>query len=368
MKKSLLLICLSLGNFLYAGDSFEVSGQIVADSAWFTDEEGESTNEQAIRRARLSLSGKILPTLKYEVEYSLTGNNNWKDVYLEYEVLPELFLKVGNIKESIGLEALTSSKYNSFMERSLAQALLSKRKLGMKLRYPFKDDDHHYTLTMGAFGKSLDELIDNEEVSKSVVARATYAYIPSKTQLLHLGIATSYSDYDGQSISLNTEPESDLFDRKLVSTKVKDVEQTQRVDIESAIIYNSFAFQGEYLFIGVDSIDTSYNFNSWYLQGSWFITGESKEYKAKKASFSRVKPLNPLTQGGWGAWEVAVRMSQIDIDDKDEEESIETDYTLGINWYATKNLRVMANYIRAELSEPTGTSENIMQIRTQFDF
>ena len=367
MKKSLFL-CLILQSLLLAEDSFEFGGQIVADSAWFDDEDGVATNEQDIRRARVFVKGQALPSLKYEIEYSFTGSNNWKDVYLEYEALPQLFIKAGNIKEPMGLEALTSSKYNTFMERSLAQALLSKRKLGIQARYLLKESDNYYTLTMGAFGKSLDEVIENEDAEKSVVARATYAYRPSKTKLLHLGVASSYSDYDGASLSLNTEPEADLFDRKLVSTKVKDVQNTQRVDIESAIIYDSFAFQGEYLWIGVDNIDTEYDFQSWYLQGSWFITGETKQYKAKKAIFSRVKPLSPLTEGGLGAWELALRMSYLDLDDQDEEESIEKNYTVGLNWYTTDNLRIMANYIHATLSEPDVESEDIMQVRMQFDF
>jgi phosphate-selective porin len=61
-------------------------------------------------------------------------------------------------------------------------------------------------------------------------------------------------------------------------------------------------------------------------------------------------------------------MSYLDLDDKDEEESIETDYTLGLNWYATSNFRVMANYVRANLSEPVSTTDNIFQMRVQYDF
>lgn len=352
----------------HADEAFEVGGQIVADSAWFTNEEGESTDDQAIRRARISVKGEALPNLNYEVEYSFTGNNEWRDVYLEYQVLPRFFMKVGNLKEPIGLEALSSSKYNTFMERSLSQTFINKRKLGIQLQRNFKNDDHRYTLTAGAFKESLDELIDDEDAGSSLVARATYAYVPNKKSLLHLGIATAYTSYDQEKISLGTLPESDLFDRKLVSTKIKNVEETNRLGVESAVVWNNFALQGEYLYMGVKNVDTDYNFYSYYLQGSWFLTGESKQYKAKKATFSRIKPNNPITEGGWGAWEVALRSSYLDIDDKDEEESCETDYTLGLNWYATSHLRVMSNYVRAELSEDDSLSEDIVQVRVQYDF
>jgi len=368
MKIQFLIVLIALQTLLYAEDSFELGGQIVGESAWFDSEEGESTNDQAIRRARISLKGKPSSELKYEIEYSFTGNNNWKDVYLEYQVLPDFFMKVGNIKEPMGLEALTSSKYNTFMERSLTQTLLNKRKLGIQFHYPIKDDNHRYTLTAGAFRESLNELIDDEETGKSLVARITYAYMPSKKKLLHLGVSTAYTAYDQQKLNLGTLPESDLFDRKLVSTKIKDVEETNCIGLESAIVRNNLSLQGEYIYMGVDNIDTHYNFKSWYLQSSWFITGESKRYKAANATFSRVKPLHPVTKGGYGAWEVAVRMSYLDISDKDEVESTQTDYTLGVNWYATSNFRVMANYVHADLSEPASTTEDIVQLRVQYDF
>ena len=367
MRFSLLTVLL-LQTVVYADEPFEIAGQIVAESAWFDDESGEFTNDQEIRRARIAIKGKPTSELKYEVEYSFTGNNDWRDVYLQYEFAPDYFVKAGNIKEPIGLEALSTSKVNTFMERSLTQTFINKRKLGVQFQHPIKDDDHRYTLTAGAFGKSLDDLIDNEEDGNSVVARATYAYMPKKKKLFHVGLASAYTDYDELKLKLNTTPESDMFDRNLVSTKIKNVEETTTVALESAMIWDNFSLQGEYMNMNVNSVDNSYDFQSWYVQSSLFLTGESRAYKAKKASFSRVKPKAPVTEGGIGAWEVALRMSYLDIDDKDEVESKETDYTVGLNWYATSNVRMMANYVRAELSDPDGESEDIGQIRLQYDF
>lgn len=366
MKNILLLGLVPI--VLYSGDALQLSGQLVAESAWFDNEEGKATNEQGLRRARISLKGEPTSELKYEVEYSFTGNNNWKDVYVQYAFRDDYFLKVGNIKESIGLEALNSSKVNSFMERSLTQALLNKRKLGIQLHHPFNYDDHHYTLTTGIFGKSLDDLIDNEEDGNSVVTRATYAYIPQKNKLVHLGLATSYTDYEEQTVKLNTTPESDLFDRNLISTTIKEVKQSTKFALESALIWDNLSLQGEYIHIHIENTETPYNFQGWYLQGSWFITGESRKYKTKKAVFSRVKPQHPVNKGGLGAWEVAFRVSHLDIDDKDEEESEQTDYTIGVNWYATSHIRMMVNYVRAELSEADLSAENIAQVRVQYDF
>lgn len=367
MRNTLITLIL-LQTLVHSESSFEVAGQLVAESAWFTNEEGQSTNDQDIRRARIALKGKPTDELKYEVEYSFTGNNDWRDVYLQYEFLPNYFVKAGNIKEPMGLEALSTSKVNTFMERALTQTLLNKRKLGIQVQNFIKDEDNRYLLTAGAFGKSLDDVLDNEEDGTSAVARVTYAYMPKKKKLLHVGLSAAYTDYDEQKLKLNNTPESDLFDRNLVSTKVKNVENTKHLGLESAMIWKNLSLQGEYFTMNVQNIDNSYDFQSWYLQSSWFITGESRRYKAKKGAFSRVKPKSPITEGGLGAWEVALRMSYLDVDDKDEVESKQTDYTLGLNWYATANFRMMANYIRAELSEPATTNEDIVQVRVQYDF
>lgn len=362
------LTLLTMPLLLCADKAFELTGQFVTESAWFDNEEGQATDEQAIRRARVGIKGKPTKELKYEVEYSFTGNNDWRDVYLQYEFFLNTFLKAGNIKEPIGLEALSTSKVNTFMERSLTQAFINKRKLGVQMKHYIKSDEHRYSVTAGAFGKSLDDLIDSEEDGTSVVARATYAYIPKKNKLLHLGMGTSYTDYDEQTLKLNTTPESDLFDRNLVSTKVKNVTETNRLAFESAMIWKNFSLQGEYINMHVQNIENSYDFQSWYLQSSWILTGESRRYKAKKAAFSRLKPKHPVTEGGLGTWEIALRVSHLDIDDKDEEESQERDYSIGLNWYATSHLRIMVNYVQAELSEPSLDSEDIVQVRVQYDF
>lgn len=365
MRTVQLLLMTSL---ILQADAIQFGGQIVGDTAQFETEEGETTHESALRRARVALKGKPIDDLKYEIEYSFTGSNDWRDVYLQYQFLPRYYLKLGNSKEPMGLEALSTSKYNTFMERSLTQAFLNKRKLGLQLHHPMKQGNHRYTFTVGVFERSLDEWLDGEESGTSLVGRTTYAHKWSKNELLHLGISASHTDYEDTKLRINTRPESDLFDRKLVSTKVKHVEATNRIGLEEAVVWNSLSLQGEYLDMGVHNDDSHYNFQSWYLQTSWFITGESRNYKAKKATFSRIKPKSPVANGGYGAWELALRTSYLDIDDKDEVESRERNYTVGLNWYLSPYLRLMTNYIHANLSDDSLSDQDIVQMRLQYEF
>ncbi len=53
----------------------------------------------------------------------------------------------------------------------------------------------------------------------------------------------------------------------------------------------------------------------------------------------------------WGAWEVAARLSYLDLNDGPIRGGEELNFTVGLNWYLRSNLRVMVNYVRANLKD-----------------
>src|SRR5258708_28792434 len=91
---------------------------------------------------------------------------------------------------------------------------------------------------------------------------------------------------------------------------------------ESAETYVQLFFQGEYFWYKVDrgnlSALSSVKFDGGYAQASWVLTGESHTYNSALAAYNGIVPLNPfsLTEGGWGAWEIAGRISTIDLNDQ----------------------------------------------------
>jgi len=362
----LLLTCAHAVEFEVEGTEFEVGGQIVADTAWI-DDDGYSYHDSEIRRARLYLRGDINDDLSYEVEYSFTGNNDWKDVYLKYTGFSNWVVYAGNVKESFGMEQLTSSKYNTFMERALADFYWS-RNMGISAQGYHKSDDNVVTYSLGGYGKSLDDMINNEKDRYGIVGRATYAKVTSKEEILHFGIATSYTSYDSENIKLSTNAGSELYDGSFIKTKVKNVDHSTRVGVECAVVSGPFSFQSEYILVSLSQKETSYNFNGWYGQLSYFLTGESRTYKAKKAGFSRIKVKKPIDKDGFGAVEVAFRITQTDLEDKDETGGEARDLTLGVNWYLKSNLRLMADYTYADMLKDPSKDAKIFQIRAQYDF
>src|SRR5205823_406306 len=59
------------------------------------------------------------------------------------------------------------------------------------------------------------------------------------------------------------------------------------------------------------------DFRAWQLMAGWFLTGETKPYKAANSTFDRVKPAKNFDdKGGAGAWELAARFSSLDLNDE----------------------------------------------------
>jgi phosphate-selective porin OprO/OprP len=73
-------------------------------------------------------------------------------------------------------------------------------------------------------------------------------------------------------------------------------------------------------------------------------------YRYNNGSFGPVYPKNPFPHGT-GAIELTTRLSRIDIDDDPLRGGRLTDWTLGVNWYWTRNTRWSVNYINAWLRD-----------------
>jgi len=60
------------------------------------------------------------------------------------------------------------------------------------------------------------------------------------------------------------------------------------------------------------------HFTGWYLQGAWTLTGEERNYNTQTGAFTPPKPEHPfdLNTGEWGAFEVAGRYSDLNLNDR----------------------------------------------------
>ena len=84
--------------------------------------------------------------------------------------------------------------------------------------------------------------------------------------------------------------------------------------------------------------------------------------------FGRVIPKNPFRPSArqWGAFQIAARVSMLDLDDADIRGGQELNFTLGLNRYLLSNLRLSANYVHGRVFGQGDV--DILQARLHVDF
>ena len=373
--------------------SLRVGGRLQVDWALFDQDDvlmnavGDEQDGAEIRSARLNVQGDIYDNIGYRLELEFGGDDGkakFRDAWLAVNDLPGVGgVKVGHFREPFGLERLQSPLTTTFAERALPNLFAPGRNVGMMLSDALLDD--RLTWAVGAFKETDDFPGDQDSDSgQGYVATARVTGLPwyedKGEKLLHLGLAYSHRNPDGAVIRWRARPETHLANR-YVDTEVYEGfrfadAQMDDVDLfgaEAALVYGPFSLQGEYILADVDTdMAGDRTFDGYYAQASYLLTGEHRRYKNSDAVFTRVQPKRNLSlkgDRGWGAWELALRYSAVDLDDGLIRGGKEEDYTLGLNWYLNPNTRVTWNYVHALIDHDLYDGAlNIFQTRFQVDF
>jgi phosphate-selective porin OprO/OprP len=207
-----------------------------------------------------------------------------------------------------------------------------------------------------------------------VTGRVTFLplYQDKGRQLIHVGGA--YSLHRVDSVRFRQRPEAHLSPR-FVNTGSVTAEWAHRWGVETAAVFGPFSIQGEYIGASLDGASQEPTYCGFYVQASFFLTGEHRRYKTSSGAFDRVKPLKNFREdGGLGAWEIAVRYSHLNLNDSDEGVTGGRlkNATIGLNWYLNPNIRIMWNYIHV-CGDIPGESlhdaeADIFMMRFQVDF
>jgi phosphate-selective porin OprO and OprP len=170
-----------------------------------------------------------------------------------------------------------------------------------------------------------------------------------------------------RNITLQDGPELTTDDNslRLVSTGAINTSTAWNYGLEGAAEWRNLYAQAGYFGYGMDQMAAaapSLNFNGWYAQASWIITGESRPYNVPNGSFSNPKPRIPFSLNSWGpgAWELAARYSDLDLNDnagviggalpaggiRGGDQRI---FTAIVNWYPNSVLKFSLQYQNVDI-------------------
>ncbi len=381
---------------------FRLGGRIHADASYSNNdnyvERGTTKHVEAndgteIRRARMEFLGTFFKDWDFKSQVDFADNGvAIKDMFVQYNGMSKLMdfmdlnVTVGQQKQPFSRELQESSNDMMFMERSVMDVLNAPtvdRAIGLNIASLNKD----WTGQVGIFG---DTVASNKESNAAdegwgISSRWTYAPINEKTKLIHLGVAGNYrapnaNDQVNDKGLKYTYETSHMSNLDLINTgTIQGINTIKMVGLEANGLYGPFTVGGEYTHTWLDRENGGDNleFDGWYGEASWTMTGESRKYKHGK--FYKVSPTKPfsIANGGLGAWELALRYAEADLNSGSIEGGQLSNLTVALNWYINDNIRFMADYNRILEAKNTPVTKvgggdpdnlNTFMLRTQLAF
>ncbi len=357
------------GNF-----KFHVGGRFMLDVHFrSTDDPAFDSEDTAdgvfFRRLRVEFGGTIWKNIEYAMQVDFAkADFELKDVFLQLNDVPAVgMIRVGHFKEPMALEELTSSKYITFMERSMAtNAFAPAHNVGLAVGNSALDKRLDWMA--GVFRDTDVNGIQEEDGGYQFTARVTGIAFEDKERglLVHVGGSFSLRSPHGKEFRARARPDTGSGFRIVDTGTIDAVESYNLFGLEFAVVWKSFSVQAEYLMADLDAVAAGDpSFSGYYVMLSYWITGESRPYKS--GTFGRVKPKSNFLRGsGHGALEAAIRYGFLDLNDATITGGEATAVTVGLNWHLNPNTRVMLNIVFAD--EDLDGNLTIFEMRYQIDF
>ena len=324
-----------------------------------------------IRRARLGAEGDIPGGFGYKFELDFAGG----EVELADGILTYgdggLTVSIGHHNTFQGLEELTSSRFISTMERAaFTDAFGFERRLGLSTQYAAGA----WLVQAGVFSDNADALSNrNWSVDGRVVAMPEL----SGTRF-HLGGSVHYADYEeGTALRYRQRPFAHFTDTRFIDTGRVEGASELGMGLEAAAIAGPFHAAAEGFWQQVDrpgALPDPTFFGGYAEIGMFLTPGDTRGYK--RGVFDRVKPANPVGEGGFGAVQINLRYDRLDLVDAGIVGGAQDGYAVSLVWTPTDYTRFMANYGRMEYANaalPAGEDDrsygvDTFGVRAQIDF
>jgi phosphate-selective porin OprO/OprP len=337
---------------------------------------GSGTN---FRRARLGVEGVFARDFGYRfmAEFGGSGSESQtrlNDAWVSYSGFAPFTVQMGAFAPAANMDDSTTPDDTLFPERA-TPAELSRSLAGADGRVGFgiRGNGTRWmgalTLTGGTAGEA--ESFDEQ---RGVVGRIGVLALTGADNAwnLHLGASGShvfrFADQGGPNVRyplrLRDRPELRVDSTRLIDTGQIDADSAWAAGLELGANWHNVYLQGETFRFGVERRDSALEdpeFDGYYIQGSWVITGESRRYNMATGAFQAPRPVAPFSSGGGpGSWEFAWRYSHTDLDfdagiagmpasPGAVRGGVQDIRSIGLNGAVNSNLKLMLDYMRVEV-------------------
>lgn len=352
------------------------------------------------RRARVILDGRMYETVEWylEAEFGQSSDVTFGGTWIGLRELPWIGnARFGNVKQAMGLESNSGSRYLTFLEPGLTYDVFHQEyDPGAWFQNVVLDDRATWAVGFYRIDPE-DDGADFGDGQYALATRGTWlAWYDDSSQgayLLHLGASYGHRNAEfnpatgDDVIRLRGRPEvraAGLLPR-FVDTGPIAAACENLVGIEAAWVLGPLSLQSEAVAASVsDAVFPAGGggtprgdamFHGGYAFISWFLSGEHRGYNRKLGTFSRLIPLENFwavstpngTTAGIGAWELAARYSWVDLNDSGIAGGRLHDLTLGVNWYWNPNVKMQLNYLWADRDvDPSRASGDVESVALRF--
>lgn len=345
--------------------------------------QGPAASQFLLRRVRPILSGSLFHIYDFFIQPDFGGNASAiYDAYVDVKPASYANLRVGKFKLPIGLERLQTDSYLVFAERALPADLIPQRDTGLELYGGFFGNAWTYQVAFtngeadGGFQPDSDA--NNAKVGTLRVFVQPFKNTTSPLQGLGMGLAGNYAADNTGIPTYKTAAGQEQFFSYAAGTAFRG--QQSHLNPEANYYVGPLGLSAEYVQTAQEAhigpVSTRLTNEAWQGAVSWVLTGE-------KASYTGVTPAKDFDPhaGTWGAWEIAARVQQLQIDpdtfrlgyaSKATSASRATAYTLGVNWYLNKFVKIITDYEQTWFKDGNSTgdrpTERLFDTRLQLAF
>jgi phosphate-selective porin OprO/OprP len=374
------------------------------------------------RRAYLGVEGRAFKDFWYELRFNAGGSDGGTNgategdpllnkAVITYTGIDHFHVNVGVIEPNFMFEGTTSSASLTFLERPEIDNIAADTygagdsRRGIEMNWQKTDtlwagDNVNMTVAYtGGKTASLAGHNNGGDEQAQLLGRISDRLWTDGVSNLQIGASGADAIYSGGVnangggvLRLRDRPEVRVDGTRLIDTTNITAKHGYMYAFDAGMNFENFFVGGEYAKFEVDRAAgaTTVNpgalgtgctlngggpsstcphpkdhpsFSGWYVEGSWFITGETRQYAASALNNevggwqgpSAIASPFSLDGDSWGAWELAARYSYTDLDwhkgivqdnfNASAQAGIpggrESIVDIALNWYLNRNIRLM---------------------------